>query len=263
MDKENLPTAGNGPLANTDDDRKHVFPCNYFYLDGGIPADKLEEVQELKSRWHFQIGTPKNDVGENDYAHFEAQLVIGQMERMKTSLKEFAKERYWMRAKTEARCVGMENLSQKIVTNQDLCDCLNNLQRSQANEQNVYLTLYGWFRNHYWFEQETVDLWAAKMNYRILLGKRTGNKRAKDPLLGRHGFGQIVKDARSDTIKTITRSMQRESGWKVVATNKSSQSDKNELYEEQKCMTKTGKFYIVTPLEKQVRTENNWKHTKT
>lgn len=84
---------------------------------------------------------------------------------------------------------------------------------------------------------------------------RAGNKRSKDPLLDRHGFGQIVKDARSDTIKTITRLMQREAGRKVVATNKSSQSEKNELYEEWKCLTKPGRFYVVTPMEKQVSSE--------
>ena len=69
----------------------------------------------------------KNGIGHKDYSTFDADLVLGQMRAMKSSLKEFAKQRYWVTAKKEANHKGMSNCNQRIVTNQDLCDSLKNL----------------------------------------------------------------------------------------------------------------------------------------
>ena len=102
-----------------------------------------------------------------------------------------------------------------------------------------------------------VDDWAAKNKYIIQQGARCGRRRVKDPIMDRHGFGQIVKDARSDTIKTITRGMGRDAKWKVVATNKSKQSEKNEVYHERNCISNKGKFYVVTIEDIVVST---WRH---
>jgi hypothetical protein len=253
MDKENTPLEENGGIQGINSERKHVFPFNYFDLEGGIPKDNPEEQHLLKGLWDFQIGAPKNSLGGNNFLDFKPDLVIEQMQRMKCSLRDFTKERYWSMAKSEAICLGLTNMNQKIVTNHDLCECLSNLKRTPEHEEAVFNALYAWFRNQYFFEKETVDLWAAKMNYGILQGKRTGSQRVKDPVMDRHGFGQIVKDARSDTIKTITRTMEREAGWKVVATNKQSQSEKNQLYEERRATGKTGKYFVVTALTKKVR----------
>lgn len=230
-----------------------VFPATYFNEDGGIPENLDTEIHHLKARWHFQRNVMKNGIGHNDYSTFDADLVIGQMRAMKSSLKEFAKQRYWVTAKKEANHKGMSNCNQRIVTNQDLCGSLKNLPRNERNEQMVYLVLYGWFRNSYNFEKETVDEWARVNNYVIQLGSRCGRRRVKDPVMDRHGFGQIVKDARSDTIKTITRGMARDAMWKVVATNKSKQSEKNEVYCEKRCVTRNTKFYVVITENELVR----------
>jgi hypothetical protein len=45
MEKEILPVADNGRMGKKCMDWKNVFPCNYFYLDGWIPAANLEEVR--------------------------------------------------------------------------------------------------------------------------------------------------------------------------------------------------------------------------
>lgn len=65
-------------------------------------------------------------------------------------------------------------MNQKIVTNQDLCDAINKQKRSVTSDQNVYLTLYGWFWNHYWFEQETVDLEQETRDLKTLSWTGTG-----------------------------------------------------------------------------------------
>lgn len=121
--------------------------------------------------------------------------------------------------------------------NQDLSDALKNLPRNEENEDKVYMVLYAWFRNTYRFEADTVDEWGKMHNYSIL---------------DRHGFGRIVKDARSDTIKTITRAMMRNAKWKVVATNKSKQSEENEVYYERNGLTREGKYYVVIAEDTQV-----------
>lgn len=236
-----------------------LLPFTYFDEDGGIPENVESETHMLLSRWHFQKNVPKNSIGINDNALFDAALVIQQMQGMRSSLKDFAKERYWCLVKSEAVDRGLTNFNQQIVTNQDLCNALKNLVQSRENEEKVYLVLYAWFRNCYKFEKETVDDWAAKNNYVIQLGTRCGRRRIKDPFMDRHGFGQIVKDARSDTIKTITRGMARDAKWKVVATNKSKQSEKNEVYHERQCITRAGKFYVVTMEEMAVSEWKCWK----
>jgi len=247
MQRNNNDAVG-GTLAQT-----FVFPATYFHDDGGIPENVETEIHHIKARWHFQRNFAKNCIGDNDYSTFDADLVIEQMRSMKSSLKEYAKERYWTTVKREANHKGMSLGNQHIVTNQDLCDALKRLTRDDRSEQMVYLVLYGWFRNSYNFETETVDEWAKKNNYVIQIGSRGGRRRVKDPIMDRHGFGQIVKDARSDTIKTITRGMAREAMWKVVATNKSKQSEKNEVYHEKKCITRKTKFYVVIIENEKVR----------
>jgi hypothetical protein len=225
--------------------KQFVFPATYFNEDGGIPENLDTEIHNLKARWHFQLNVAKNSIGENDYSTFDADLVVAQMRAMKASLKEYAKERYWVTVKREANHKGMNHCNQRIVTNQDLCEALKRLKRDDRSEQMVYLVLYGWFRNCYKFEKETVDEWAKKNHYVIQMGTRCGRRRVKDPIMDRHGFGQIVKDSRSDTIKTIARGMARDAMWKVVATNKSKQSEKNEVYHEKRCVMRNTKFYVV------------------
>jgi hypothetical protein len=233
----------NSSLVSSDEPFK--FPANYFKDDGSIPENEESEIHNLKAKWHFQRNVAKTSMGENDYASFDAKLVIEQMKVMKSSLKEFTKEKYWQTVKKEAEKHGMTHCNQPITTNQDLCDALKNLTRDEVNEEKVYMVLYAWFRNSYRFEAETVDEWARKYNYVILKTSRLGRQRVKDPILDRHGFGQIVKDARSDTIKTITRGMIRDAKWKVVATNKSKQSEKNEVYYERNSISMKGKYYVV------------------
>ena len=226
-----------------------ILPFSYFDEDGGIPDNVESDTHLLLSRWHFQKNVPKNNIGINDNSFFDAAAVIQQMQTMKSSLKDFAKEKYWCMVKKEAVDKGLTNFNQPIVTNQDLCDALKNLTQNRENEEKVYLILYAWFRNSYKFEKEAVDDWATKNNYIIQTGTRCGRRRVKDPIMDRHGFGQIVKDARSDTIKTITRGMARDANWKVVATNKSKQSEKNEIYHERQCISRAAKFYVVTKVD--------------
>jgi hypothetical protein len=224
-------------------ERTIEFPSTYFNEDGSVPENV--EVHLLMARWHLQRNVPKNSMGENDYGAFNAESVIAQMMSMRSSLKDFAKQRYWCLVKQKAVALGLTNLNQSIVTNQDLCEALKNVPRNRDNEEKMYLVLYSWFRNLYCFEMETVDAWAAKNNYIINQAARLGRQRTKDPIMDRHGFGQIVKNARSDTIKTIARGMGRDAKWKVVATNKQAQSEKNEVYHERTCISQKGKFYVV------------------
>ena len=222
-----------------------VFPATYFHDDGSIPENDEKELHLLKARWHFQKNVAKNCIGDNDYSNFDANHVIEQMREMKSSLKDYAKECVWNKVKREANHKGMSHGNQRIVRDKDLIDALKRLTRNDRSEQMVFLVLYGWFRNSYNFETETVDDWAKVNNYVIQMGSRGGRRRVKDPVLDRHGFGQIVKDARSDTIKTITRAMARDAMWKVVATNKSKQSEKNEVYHEKRCVVANTNFFVV------------------
>jgi hypothetical protein len=240
-----------------------ALPANYFKDDGSIPENVEEEMHNLRALWHFQRNVPTTTMGENDYAEFDAGLVIQQRKTMKHSLKEFTKDRYWELVKKKAAELGMTNCNHEIVLNQDLCDALKNLTRDERNEEKVYLVLYAWFRNKYQFEADTVDEWAKENNYTIQIGSRLGRQRMKDPILDRHGFGQIVKDARSDTIKTITRSMMRDTKWKVVATNKSKQSEKNEVYYERNCISITGRYYVVVAEDAPVSTLCLYKKRRT
>lgn len=246
MNKQDFTMASlSGETAAPISEQPLMLPFTYFEEDGGIPDNADSELHMLLSRWHFQKNVPKNNIGINDNSLFDASLVIQQMQGMRSSLKDFAKEKYWFAVKREAVGKGLTNFNQPIVTNQDLCDALKNLPQTRENEERVYLILYAWFRNCYKFEKETVDEWATKNNYVIQMGTRGGRRRVKDPIMDRHGFGQIVKDARSDTIKTITRGMARDARWKVVATNKSKQSEKNEVYHERQCISRAGKFFVV------------------
>lgn len=222
-----------------------VFPATYFHDDGSIPENDETELHLLKARWHFQKNVAKNCIGDNDYSNFDATLVIEQMKEMKSSLKEYAKTCVWAKVKREANLKGMSHCNQRIICDKDLARALRSLTRNDRSEQMVFLVLYGWFRNSYNFETQTVDNWAQMNNYVIQIGSRGGRRRIKDPVLDRHGFGQIVKDARSDTIKTITRGMARDAMWKVVATNKSKQSEKNEVYHERRCAEGNTKFFVV------------------
>ena len=64
----------------------------------------------------------------------------------------------------------------------------------------------------------------------------------KNPIMDRHGFGQIVKDAQSDTNKKIIRGMAKDAWWKVVATNKWNQS---KVYRERQFISRAAKFFVV------------------